>query len=76
MHYHYFTLEQRQSLQQLMQAKLGETPHLKTALERLRSPDYGICVDCGKDIAFVRLQADPAALHCQDCARLPLNPAP
>ena len=68
MHYHYFTLEQRQSLQQVLRAQLGETPRLASALERLREPDFGVCVDCGQDIPFVRLQANPAAIRCRACA--------
>lgn len=37
------------------------------ALQRLRSPDYGLCVDCGKGIAFDRLQLNPEALRCIAC---------
>jgi RNA polymerase-binding transcription factor DksA len=32
-----------------------------------------VCIECGKDIAFVRLEAQPDALHCGDCARLPIK---
>jgi RNA polymerase-binding transcription factor DksA len=38
------------------------------AWQRLHQPDYGVCIECGRDITFVRLQADPDALHCVDCA--------
>ncbi|MBA4341729.1 MAG: molecular chaperone DnaK [Methylibium sp.] len=37
------------------------------ALLRLRSPDYGVCIDCGKGIAFDRLQHSPEVLRCIDC---------
>ncbi len=37
------------------------------ALQRLRSPDYGLCIDCGKGIAFDRLQHSPEVLRCIDC---------
>ena len=37
------------------------------ALLRLRSPDYGLCIDCGKGIAFDRLQHSPEVLRCIDC---------
>jgi DnaK suppressor protein len=72
LHYHYFTLEQRDALeQQLLASRSGK--ELQVSLQRLHQPDYGVCVQCGKDIAFVRLQSDPDALHCADCARLPLK---
>ena len=44
------------------------------ALARIKAGTYGTCIECGKDIAFVRLEADPSARHCQDCARLPVRP--
>lgn len=72
MRYHYLTLEQRESLEVQLRAFLGGRK-LEEALARLHSPDYGTCIDCGKDIPFVRLQEDPAALHCRDCARLPVK---
>ena len=71
-HYHYLTLEQRNSIEQLMRAASRNERELRSALERLRQPDYGVCIECGNDIAFVRLQEDPDALHCGDCARLPI----
>jgi DnaK suppressor protein len=37
------------------------------ALQRLRSADYGLCIDCGKGIAFDRLQHSPEVLRCIDC---------
>ena len=73
MHYHYFTLEQRDALEQQLRSSIRGERALQAALQRLYQPDYGVCIDCGKDIAFVRLQADPDALHCGDCARLPVR---
>ncbi len=40
------------------------------ALTRLRNPDgghYGECDDCGADIPFDRLKAEPWALRCVAC---------
>lgn len=73
MHYHYLTLEQRDALERRLRATSPDERHLQAALQRLRQPDYGVCIECGKDIAFVRLEADPGALHCGDCARLPVK---
>lgn len=72
-HYHYLTLEQRASLERIIRSRVATPPQLKLALERLHAPDYGVCIECGKDIGYVRLEADPDALHCQACARLPIT---
>ena len=31
---------------------------------------YGYCVTCGENIAPCRLEGDPTAVLCADCARL------
>ena len=72
-HYHYLPLEQRDSIEQRFRAASRDERELRSALERLRQPDYGVCIECGSDIAFVRLQENPDALHCADCARLPVS---
>jgi len=66
MHYHYFTLEQRNTLAEVMRSRLAE-PSAAAELERLRSPDYGVCEVCGGDIPFVRLAANPALRRCSRC---------
>jgi RNA polymerase-binding transcription factor len=73
MHYHYLTLEQRDTLEAEIRARSASEPALQMALQQLHQPDYGVCIECGRDIAFVRLAAHPDALHCADCARLPLT---
>jgi DnaK suppressor protein len=37
------------------------------ALERVRSGRFGRCADCGGDIPFDRLKAEPWALRCLAC---------
>jgi RNA polymerase-binding protein DksA len=44
-----------------------ELERVTTALQRLERGDYGRCVDCGIDIPFDRLKAEPWALRCIDC---------
>ena len=71
MHYHYFTIEQRESLERLLRAQLG-TPlgtqqGAAQALQRLHSPDYGVCAQCGADIPYVRLLDFPGELLCAAC---------
>jgi RNA polymerase-binding transcription factor DksA len=67
MHYHYFTLEQRASLEREMRSSLMD-PELGPALERLHSAAYGVCEACGADIAFRRLQTDPLVRRCPNCS--------
>lgn len=63
-HYHYLTIEQRERLQAIMQARLAEVGE---ALARLHTPDYGVCSRCGADIPYVRLEADPLLKRCPGC---------
>jgi len=46
---------------------LDELRGLDAAHERIEHGDYGICVDCGRDIGFERLRATPIAIRCIDC---------
>ena len=45
----------------------AELAQLDAALARIRSGEYGTCMDCGVDIRAERLQAAPQALRCIDC---------
>jgi DnaK suppressor protein len=49
---------------------LQELRALETAQDRLARGSYGSCVDCGGDIAFERLLAQPAALRCFECQKV------
>jgi RNA polymerase-binding transcription factor DksA len=75
-HYHYLTLEQRAALERIIRSRAATPLQLELALGRLHAPDYGACIECRGDISYVRLEADPDALHCQACARLPIKPQP
>ena len=67
MHYHYFTIEQRSALERAMRARLDETG-MRAALERLRTPEFGVCERCGGDIAFARLAVEPTITRCARCS--------
>ena len=43
---------------------------IDAALERIDSEEYGVCADCGEDIASVRLEAIPWAERCIACQEL------
>ncbi len=40
---------------------------IEQARDRLRAGGYGDCSDCGLEIPFERLQAQPSALRCIPC---------
>jgi DnaK suppressor protein len=40
---------------------------IEAAFQRIRSGEYGVCIDCGDDIPFNRLQAYPTAKRCIVC---------
>jgi RNA polymerase-binding transcription factor DksA len=44
------------------EAHLAE--EMVAALERMRTGEYGLCVDCKQEIPFARLQAVPWTLRC------------
>jgi DnaK suppressor protein len=48
---------------------LGELRDIEAARRRLDDGTYGICTDCGADIGFERLHAEPEAARCIDCQR-------
>lgn len=45
-----------------------ELQRIAAALLRIESGDYGYCVECDEAIAAARLEIDPAAPLCINCA--------
>ena len=46
---------------------LAELRGLEAARKRIEDGTYSICTDCGADIPFKRLLAEPGALRCVEC---------
>ena len=46
-----------------------ELRDIEAARRRLDDGSYGICTDCGAEIGFERLHAEPEAARCIDCQR-------
>ena len=44
-----------------------ELVDIAEALERMERAEYGTCIDCGRHIAWARLQAQPHAKRCIHC---------
>jgi DnaK suppressor protein len=47
---------------------IAELGAVSRALRRLREGGYGLCADCGAEIAFDRLKVEPQAERCVPCA--------
>lgn len=45
-----------------------ELQRIESALARLDTDDYGYCLTCGEEISRKRIELDPAAAVCIDCA--------
>jgi RNA polymerase-binding transcription factor DksA len=67
MHYRYFTLEQREHLEQAIRDQVATPTELALALERLHAPDYGTCERCGAEMPYVQMIEAPAAALCPAC---------
>ena len=52
---------------QLAEVESRELASIERALVRIKNGSYGECVDCGCEIPFQRLQAQPTALRCVPC---------
>ncbi len=55
-------------LEDLEEAGLAELRMIEAALKRIEAGEYGVCVNCGEDIAPERLDAVPHAARCRHCA--------
>ena len=67
MHYHYFTIEQRESLERLIRSSLAGRPEMSSALARLHSAEFGVCERCSADIPYTMLSSDPLQRLCTGC---------
>ncbi len=54
---------------EIARRRANEVRRIEAALARIDDGAYGYCVTCGEDIAAKRLDLDPAAAVCIDCAR-------
>jgi len=47
----------------------AERRRIRAALARFDEDEFGCCQECGEEIGRARLEIDPAAPFCVDCAR-------
>jgi DnaK suppressor protein len=61
-------MEDDEALEGQAQVVANEIASVRRALERIADGSYGVCTNCGEDIAEGRLEARPEAALCIDCA--------
>ncbi len=57
-----------QVLHKLDERERGEIVAIDAALARMHAGTYGTCLGCGESITVARLQAQPTATLCLECA--------
>lgn len=61
-------LEEVDTAEGLEAVRMDEARDIRAALQRISDGKYGICANCGVDIAPARLEAMPNATLCINCA--------
>ena len=61
-------LESQDAIGGIEEATLAEIHQIEEALKRIADGSYGVCTQCGDDIAARRLAAQPTATRCIRCA--------
>lgn len=56
--------EEKSSILRTLEERLG---NVNLALGRLENGEYGVCQVCNKSIEPKRLEANPAAITCENC---------
>ncbi len=62
------SLQSQHMSQNLHEREQARYAAVCAALERMEAGEYGICVECGEEIAYGRLMVVPEAEHCPRCA--------
>ena len=62
-------MQQQEMAQAEARRRTSDIARIEMALKRIEQGEYGWCAECGEPIAFRRLEIDPAAALCIDCAR-------
>ena len=61
-------MQQQAMAKATRQNRATEMQAIKNALLRLEEGEYGYCDDCGEDIPAKRLELNPTAVRCVNCA--------
>ncbi len=61
-------MDQKMSIAKLERQKL-RLNQLELALNNIQNEGFGVCIDCGEDIEFKRLQLNPTVKKCFECMK-------
>ena len=59
---------ERSEIYALIEQTRARLAEVDAALEKMDEGTYGVCVDCGAEIAEARLEARPLSVRCVECA--------
>ncbi|MEM8918047.1 MAG: TraR/DksA C4-type zinc finger protein [Pseudomonadota bacterium] len=62
-------MQQQEMAQAEARRRFSELTGIAGALKRLEEGEYGWCAQCGEPIMFRRLELNPSAALCVNCAR-------
>ena len=51
----------------ILDRHIDDIRDIEAAMQRIRDGEYGVCIDCGNEVGFTRLQAYPTAKRCIVC---------
>ena len=61
-------IDKEMSIAKLERQKL-RIKQFEEVLKNLENEDFGVCIDCGEDIEFKRLQSNPTVKKCFECMK-------
>ena len=60
-------IDELRALDSSLEERDRELAHaIEDALRRMHNDDYGVCIDCGREIPIARLRAVPWTLRCAE----------
>ena len=62
-------VQSQEMAKEVARRRTVELRRIDAALSRVEADDYGYCLSCGEPIALKRLELDPTAPNCIDCAQ-------
>ena len=62
-------MQQQAMSQATERTRQHDLNRIKAAMVRMDEGDYGYCIECGEEIAIRRLEIDPIAERCINCAQ-------
>ncbi|WP_316861611.1 TraR/DksA family transcriptional regulator [uncultured Cohaesibacter sp.] len=61
-------LQNQAMAEETQRRRILELQRIEQAVKRLEDGDYGYCIECDAEIPLKRLEIDPTAVLCVECA--------